>query len=65
MRRRTVIESKNIREVTDSITGNSYLGKIGKKSRSEKQHVTPEMIRKNNIRIAEKKLRLSNADISR
>lgn len=30
MRRRTVIESKNIREVTDSITGNSYLGKIGK-----------------------------------
>lgn len=58
MRRRTVIESKNIREVTDSITGNSYLGKLGKKSRSEKQHVTPEMIRKNNIRIAEKKLRL-------
>lgn len=58
MRRRTVIESKNIREVTDSITGNSYLGKIGKKFRSEKQHVTPEMIRKNNIRIAEKKLRL-------
>ena len=58
MRRRTVIESKNIREVTDSITGNSYLGKIGKKSRSERQHVTPEMIRKNNIRIAEKKLRL-------
>jgi len=38
MRRRTVIESKNIREVTDSITGNSYLGKIGKKFRSEKQH---------------------------
>ena len=36
MRRRTVIESKNIREVTDSITGNSYLGKIGKKFRSEK-----------------------------
>ena len=45
-------------EVSDHITGNSYYGKPGRKIRSERKQVTPETIRKNNLRVAEKQLRL-------
>lgn len=58
MRRRTTITSKNMIEVSDHITGNSYYGKPGRKIRSERKQVTPEVIRKNNLRMAEKQLRL-------
>ena len=58
MRRRTTIKSKNMMEISDHVTGNSYYGKPGKKVRSERKQVTPEVIRKNNLRMAEKQLRL-------
>lgn len=58
MRRRTIAKSKNMMEISDHITGNSYIGIPGKKIRSKRENVTPEAVRKNNIRLAEKRLRL-------
>ncbi len=46
-----------MKNTEDSSYYRVYIRENGKKSRSEKQHVTPEMIRKN---IAEKEIKIIN-----
>ena len=57
-RRRTILKSKNMMEISDHMTGNSVVRKHGRRVRSKKEKVTPEAMRKNNLRIARRKLRL-------
>lgn len=57
-RRRTILKSKNMMEISDHMTGNSVVRKHGRRVRAKKEKVTPEAMRKNNLRIARRKLRL-------
>ena len=58
MRNRKIVKSKNMMEISDHITGNSYVTEKGKKVRQKKEKVTPEAVRRNNLRIARSKLRM-------
>ena len=57
-RRRTILKSKNMMEISDHMTGNSVVRKHGRRVRAKKEKVTPEAMRKNNLRVAQQKLRL-------
>lgn len=58
MRRRVILKSKNMMEVSDHMTGNSLVRVNGKRVRAKKENITPEAVAKNNLRLAIRKLRL-------
>lgn len=57
MRKQRIIQSRNMTEVYDSLFIKSYQGK-GRKPRLPKQKVTPEEVKRNNLRMAKAKLRM-------
>lgn len=57
-RRRTILKSKHMMEISDHMTSNSVVRKHGRRVRAKKEKVTPDAMRRNNLRIARRKLRL-------